>query len=65
MSIHAVEGKAHDSKPLTLSGEKPKRYEYCGFTADTLGELQKQVEDLGLQWHPMAVLDTVTGQKVE
>jgi hypothetical protein len=67
MSIHAVEER-HDEKetlkPLTLNGEKLKRYEYCGFTADSFGELQVQVEELGLQWHPEAVIDTATGMAV-
>ena len=65
MSIHSIEEKHdQDLKPLSLSGEKLLRYEYCGFTANTLAEIQEQVESLGLQWHPTVVIDTQTGQKV-
>jgi len=65
MSIHAVEEKknAEDLKPLDLSGEKLKRYEYCGFTSDSLDDLQAQVEEIGLQWHPNAVVDTGNGSQ--
>ena len=59
MSIHSIEEKHEkELKPLPLSGDKPKRFEYCGFTADTLAELQAQVEEFGLQWHPDAVVES-------
>lgn len=65
MSIHSIEEvRAGEQKPLTLSGEKLKRYEYCGFTAESIQELEELVTEFGLQWHPSVVIDTTTGQKV-
>ena len=64
MTIQSVRVTPSELKPRERSTDTQGRYEYCGFSADSLEALEAEVKDMGLQWHLNAVIDTQTGQKM-